>query len=113
MIMQGESSDIIVMPIATKDVEDSVPLSSNDIHGLFRTSISCTYSFTLLVIYYLGNMPLIKVKSGTTENISGYALFSATDIHVGWFNPFFPTVPTFAVRETASLGIMGEPRVPP
>ena len=28
-------------------------------------------------------------------------------------NPFMPTVPTFAVRETASLGIMGEPRVPP
>ena len=27
-------------------------------------------------------------------------------------NPFFPTVPC-AVRETASLGIMGEPRVPP
>ena len=30
-----------------------------------------------------------------------------------WFNPFMPTVPPFAVRETASLGIMGEPRVPP
>ena len=29
------------------------------------------------------------------------------------FNPFMPTVPTFAVRETASLGIMGAPRVPP
>ena len=28
-------------------------------------------------------------------------------------NPFFPTVPTCAVRETASLGIMGAPRVPP
>ena len=28
-------------------------------------------------------------------------------------NPFFPTVPTCAVRETASLGIMGPPRVPP
>ena len=28
-------------------------------------------------------------------------------------NPFFPTVPTFAVRETASLGMMGAPRVPP
>ena len=28
-------------------------------------------------------------------------------------NPFVPTVPTCAVRETASLGIMGEPRVPP
>ena len=28
-------------------------------------------------------------------------------------NPFFPTVPTCAVRETASLGIMGEPQVPP
>ena len=28
-------------------------------------------------------------------------------------NPFVPTVPTFAVRETASLGIMGAPRVPP
>ena len=28
-------------------------------------------------------------------------------------NPFFPTVPTCAVRETASLGIVGEPRVPP
>ena len=27
--------------------------------------------------------------------------------------PFFPTVPTFAVRETASLGIMGVPQVPP
>ena len=25
---------------------------------------------------------------------------------------FFPTVPTFAVRKTASLGIMGAPRVP-
>ena len=23
-------------------------------------------------------------------------------------NPFFPTVPTFAVRETASLGVMGD-----
>ena len=29
------------------------------------------------------------------------------------FNPFFPTVPIFAVQETASLGIMGAPRVPP
>ena len=29
------------------------------------------------------------------------------------FNPFFRTVPTCAVRETASLGIMGAPRVPP
>ena len=28
-------------------------------------------------------------------------------------NPFMPTVRTFAVRETASLGIMGAPRVPP
>ena len=28
-------------------------------------------------------------------------------------NPFFPTVPTWAARETASLGIMGAPRVPP
>ena len=32
---------------------------------------------------------------------------------VSSFNPFVPTVPTCAVRETASLGIMGEPRVPP
>ena len=31
----------------------------------------------------------------------------------GMFNPFVPTVPTCAVRETASLGIMGAPRVPP
>ena len=29
------------------------------------------------------------------------------------FNPFMPTVPIFAVRETTSLGIMGAPRVPP
>ena len=29
------------------------------------------------------------------------------------FNPFVPTVPTFAVRETASLSIMGAPWVPP
>ena len=28
-------------------------------------------------------------------------------------NPFVPTVPTLAVRDTASLGIMGAPRVPP
>ena len=28
-------------------------------------------------------------------------------------NPFVPTVPTFTVRETASVGIMGAPRVPP
>ena len=31
----------------------------------------------------------------------------------GTVNPFFPTVPTFAVRETASLGIMGAPAVTP
>ena len=31
---------------------------------------------------------------------------------VGPVNPFFPTVPTFAVRETASVGIMGAPREP-
>ena len=36
--------------------------------------------------------------------------FSRSDGHI---NPFFPTVPTFDVGETASLGIMGEPRVPP
>ena len=30
-----------------------------------------------------------------------------------FINPFVPTVPTFAVRETASLGIMSAPRVPP
>ena len=30
-----------------------------------------------------------------------------------FLNPFIPTVPTCAVRETASLGIMGAPRVPP
>ena len=29
------------------------------------------------------------------------------------YAPFVPTVPTFAVRETVSLGIMGAPRVPP
>ena len=28
-------------------------------------------------------------------------------------NPFFPTVSTCAVRDTASLGIMGAPRVAP
>ena len=28
-------------------------------------------------------------------------------------NPFFPTVPTFAVRETVSVSIRGAPRVPP
>ena len=33
--------------------------------------------------------------------------------HLVALNPFMPTVPTFAVRETVSLGIMGEPRVPP
>ena len=35
------------------------------------------------------------------------------DAETPQINPFFPTVPTFAVRETASLGIMGVPRVPP
>ena len=30
-----------------------------------------------------------------------------------YINPFMPTVPTFAVRETAAVGIMGAPRVPP
>ena len=29
---------------------------------------------------------------------------------MGPLNPFMPTVPTFAVRETASLGIMGAER---
>ena len=37
---------------------------------------------------------------------------SSTDRQVV-VNPFVPTVPTCAVRETASLGIMGAPRVPP
>ena len=29
------------------------------------------------------------------------------------FNPFFPTIPTFAVRETVSVGIMGPRGCPP
>ena len=39
--------------------------------------------------------------------------FTAMTMQPLIINPFVPTVPTFAVRETASLGIMGEPRVPP
>ena len=34
-------------------------------------------------------------------------------IKLVFLNPFVSTVPTFAVRETATLGIMGTPRVPP
>ena len=34
-------------------------------------------------------------------------------LSAGKQNAFFLEVPTFAVRETASLGIMGAPRVPP
>ena len=45
---------------------------------------------------------LIKVQT-----IRQFVLF---DHHFTLLNPFVPTVPTFAVRETASLGIMGEPR---
>ena len=36
-----------------------------------------------------------------------------TQLYHAYINPFMPTVPIFAVRETASLGIMGAPRVPP
>ena len=45
------------------------------------------------------------------ENLKLYFLTEEnTTLHV--LNPFVPTVPTFAVRETASLGIMGAPEVP-
>ena len=43
----------------------------------------------------------------------GLASVLGTLLKVGSVNPFMPTVPTFAVRETASLSIMGVPRVPP
>ena len=44
----------------------------------------------------------VAVMSRATKNFNENGL-----------NPFLPTVPTCAVRKTASLGIMGEPRVPP
>ena len=40
-------------------------------------------------------------------------LYACTESNLTTEATFFPTVPSFAVRETASLGIMGEPRVPP
>ena len=50
---------------------------------------------------YVQLMKISAIGSGNT----------AWDSHI-IINPFVPTVPTFAVRETASLGIMGAPRVP-
>ena len=44
-----------------------------------------------------------------------WSMISREDELTHFFPPlrFRKQVPTFAVRETASLGIMGEPRVPP
>ena len=49
-----------------------------------------------------------------TYNISFaiYIIYISEHIYVRSFNPFFPTVPTCSVRETASLGIMGPPLKP-
>ena len=52
-------------------------------------------------------------KSGVVTSRLGMPEIDRFGISRLLINPFMPTVPTFAVRETASLGIMGAPRVPP
>ena len=57
------------------------------------------------------NRVLVKKKyrpASVGRHFRRYSILS-----LGIINPFFPTVPTCTVRETASLGIMGAPRVPP
>ena len=46
-------------------------------------------------------------------NYLAFMVFKGHVAATSRFNPFVPTVPTCAVRETASHGIMGAPRVPP
>ena len=60
---------------------------------------------------------LVPITLRLEKSTSKFSKFSASQYcRIAEFNPFLPTVPTFAVRETdrqTSLGIMGEPRVPP
>ena len=61
------------------------------------------------------------VPRGGAEELRAHAQLAAgvclqQEVRPRWVlfvDPFMPTVPTFAVQETASLSIMGAPRVPP
>ena len=53
------------------------------------------------------------VMAGHPAEQTVEAYLAAMQVNYYFINPFLTTVPTFAVRETASLGIMGAPRVPP
>ena len=85
----------------------------------------------MLCLYYIGTgkasfsaehkgqLMLYSLMTGDRRRDpeSGLLLYvrdgSMQEVRLHFFNLFIPTVPTFAVRQTASLGIMGVPRVPP
>ena len=68
------------------------------------------YTAFFYVFFYI-SVTLISNSSDQMQTAGRET--SVSRLHVGKLTHFFPTVPTFAIRETASLGIMGEPRVPP
>ena len=57
------------------------------------------------------HLPISKLAHATRKE--GHAADSWKARQYGIINPFFHTVPTCAFRETASLGIIGAPAVPP
>ena len=79
--------------------------------NIFARGIACLQALSELKMYAKNLQFENAAREAADIREGGY-----TDTHqfcAGNLNPFFPTVPTCAVRETASLGIMGAPRVPP
>ena len=72
---------------------------------LYYCVLMAVFIIVIYVLYYCVLMAVLAIVG----------LAKAIDIcmHIYMFNPFVPIFPTCAVRETASPGIMGAPRVPP
>ena len=69
---------------------------------MYRNIVICITTIAAVMCFRTGPLAIIRFLPYFPCLVGKYLL-----------NPFVPTVPTCVVRETASLGIMGEPRVPP
>ena len=90
-----------------------------DIFQKFHHNILSSFRPICFYIWWVGTIPEAAYNEKINRSCSWNCLLTHQMVAMGpdilgcSLNPFFPTVPTCAVRETASLGIMRAPRAPP
>ena len=95
-----------------------LPLSFHPFSSIFHPLLSLPITFPLFPSPLYSERRM-KISSWGRSFLPSFVvtflswIHSTTSIWRHIVNPFVPTVPTFAVRKSASLGIMRAPRVPP